>query len=445
MERRTGFTFAEPIRCRGFYTNSNLFGIKNLTVNKLLSSYNINLIMRQLFPCVLFLLIINPLFSQWKDINTGKTGRIHDIYIVNSDVAYVTGDSLFLKTTNGGDSWIDLTSNITITNPSFQTIFFIDENIGFAGRINITGGVNLMKTINGGTSWTDISSSEMSQGVANLFFTSPTVGYTTGGVGGGNVFAGTANGGANWSKVATPATDASKALYFMNDSVGFSGTGVIVKTIDGGKTWNPTNMSIDNNNAVIEILFVNKLVGYSLTIKGNNLLKTVDGGNTWVTQTSKPTGAISKHIAFTDADNGYLSALDLTQPWVTANGGISWNPDTTFPTGNIVSMAAINGLVIAGTLDGHLVVKKSAPADIFDAALNAIKIYPNPVSDGVITIDNPAMIRLTIVIYDVLGKAVAFDRDIITAMNITLPAAVYYMHITDNAGNVSVSRLVVED
>lgn len=401
--------------------------------------------MTQLLLCSLFLLIINPVFSQWKDINTGKTGRIHDIHIVNLNTAYVIGDSLFLKTTDGGDNWTDLTASITVTDPSFYTLFFVNENLGFAGRINITGGVNLIKTTNGGASWTDISSSEMSQGVANLFFTSPTNGYATGGVGAGNVFAGTVNGGTSWSQAATPASNASAALYFMNDSVGFSGTSLIMKTADGGKTWNPTNMTVDNNNAVTEILFVNSLVGYALTYKNNNLLKTTDGGDTWVHLTGGPAGSISKHIAFTDADNGYLSALDLTKPWVTANGGANWTPDTTFPTGNIVSMAAINGLVIAGTADGHIVVRKSAPTGISKATLNTIKIYPNPVTSGVVYIENPAMNNLTVVIYDVLGKTVAFNRDITTSINITLPAAVYYMHITDDAGNVSVNRLAVKD
>ena len=81
-------------------------------------------------------------------------------------------------------------------------------------------------------------------------------------------------------------------VYFVNDSVGFAvgDNGVILSSNDGGDNW--TVVSSGTTNNLVDILFYNDTVGYICSMDdgnpsngssgvGGTLLKTNDGGNTW--------------------------------------------------------------------------------------------------------------------------------------------------------------------
>lgn len=393
---------------------------------------------------LLFLFLTLAAFcnAQWKTVYTGSH-MVASLQFVNANIAYAVGDSVFLKSTDGGDSWTDLTTNITVTDPSFDVVFFVDANVGYIGRTNNTGGANLLKTINGGQTWTNVSSPNMTQGVTNLYFLSPNVGYATGGFGAGNVFAKTTDGGDSWTKTSTPADDASAIIHFINDSTGFSGTSLIMRTHDRGNTWIPTKMPVlDKNNAIVDIYFVNANTGYALTYNHNVVLKTTDGGNTWVAKPTGKAGVLAKDIGFTDANAGYIISYS-SGLFATQNGGDNWAADTTFPKGhNTSSLAAMQDKVIVGSIQGNIFMHKKSLAGIEAPAAVNFDIYPNPAT-AQIHFTNPTGQPLSITIYDAMGRKVADENNIYTTMKINLPAAIYYCHI--NAGNaVYAKKLVVE-
>ena len=81
-------------------------------------------------------------------------------------------------------------------------------------------------------------------------------------------------------------------VYFINDSVGFAvgDNGVILSSNDGGDNWVVVSSGTTNN--LVDILFYNDTVGYICSKDdgnpnnggngvGGTLLKTNDGGNTW--------------------------------------------------------------------------------------------------------------------------------------------------------------------
>ncbi|HYG17111.1 MAG TPA: T9SS type A sorting domain-containing protein [Bacteroidia bacterium] len=403
--------------------------------------------MKQLILTLSFLLFALNAFSQWKVFKTGKSGFIHDIFILDSKIAYATGDSLFLVTSDGGDTWTDMTDKIPVNSPSFTNVFFITKQTGYLSRSSITGGPTLLRTISSGFAWDDVSSMQISQGAANVFFSDFIVGYATSGVGLGNgIMARSTDGGKNWNRVSAPSPEAASALYFLNDSVGFSGVERLVKTNDGGTTWTPAHTYFDKNNPIVDIVFVSPQIGYALTYNHNIILKTIDGGDNWAQYNTGTSGFLSTHLAFADANTGYISSFMFSKPLVTTNGGVNWAVDTTFPAvTSLTCVAAKNGIVMAGSSDGKIIIRKAGITGMEKASPATVKVFPNPVASGIINIENPAINKLTVVIYDALGKTVATGRDITTRMDITLPAAVYYMHVTDETGNISVSRLAVQE
>lgn len=403
--------------------------------------------MKNLLPFT-FLIFFIPAIAQWKTAHTatGQNSIVRKIQFINSGTAYAVGDSALLKSTDGGETWADITANITATYPSFRTLFFVDESVGFIGRPNITGGPTLLKTINGGNTWTDVSSSIMSQGVSDLFFVSPDIGYATGGVGAGNVFARTIDGGKNWTKVQTPAIETAVTMHFINDLTGFSGTNQIMKTTDGGQSWLPVVMpALSSANAISDFVFMNNSVGYALTNGGNVVLKTIDGGNTWTAKSTGTGGIFSFDIGFTNAGTGFL-ILNYNSVYITQNGGDTWNKDTTLPAGSHPAcLAAIAGRVLVGTIDGNILLRKSSSAGITGIDEEHISIYPNPVNTGTLHFNNPARQKLGVKIYDAAGRLVITENNVTDKINISLAPAVYYCHIQGaEAGTSYMQKLVVQ-
>ncbi len=397
-----------------------------------------------LLLCGLLLSIVS--FGQWNVVYTGSQ-PVYDIQFVNDLVVYAVGDSTFLKSTNGGNTWADMTPNISVSDPSFEVVHFLDANTGFIGRTDITGKPTLLKTTDGGQNWADVSSLAMSQGITNVFFTSANIGYATGGVGAGNSFAATDDGGQTWTAVATPSLVASTALFFINDSVGFSGATEIVKTTDGGKSWQPVNMSVlSNGNTIADILFTSASVGFALTYDGSEILKTVDGGSNWYPVVGGPSGALATSIGFSTVNIGYAVGLAFPKPLISINRGITWNADTSFPDGmSAFSLSARNGKVLIGTLGGEIVLKTSSNTGAGGVVNSSVVIFPNPVTANAIGFTNPLGYTLDVSVCDVLGKVVAVGVGITDEMAIQLPAAVYYCTIqVKETGEHYTKKVVVE-
>lgn len=385
--------------------------------------------------------------GQWKIVNTGTTKSINDISIVNTKTAYAIGDHIFLKTTDGGDSWTDISANLPFA--SCQSVFFVDENIGFLGRASVSGGYTLSKTTDGGKTWANVSPSGMIHGVHNLFFSDATTGYATGGFGNGNAFTASANGGSVWNNVAKPSQLTSKALYFTSKLVGFSGADTLMKTTDGGNTWISTGIVTHDTNAIVDILFVDSQTGFAITDNVNVVFKTTDGGNNWAAIATGVSGVLGKNIFFSDANTGYVVAFYIkgvnNKPLVTTNGGLNWQTDTTFPNSTVKlgCGAAKNGLVLIGTLDGKIIKKKTAVAGVEGTPTNKYAIYPNPVSTGSVSIDNPENEPLQITVYNALGQQVAQYTNVQSGFQVKLAPALYHCQILDTQGNASIIKLIV--
>lgn len=136
--------------------------------------------------------------------------------------------------------------------------------------------------------------------------------------------------GMTWKEVYTEEFGNWRSIFFVNDSVGFVGGGeaqtTIMKTVDGGSSWNVVLNKVGFEVPVSDLYFINDLIGFATTggtLSKGKVYKTTNGGDSWEDITiSQETGYSS--IFFTDSNRGFLTtgdgkilrSIDLGERWV---------------------------------------------------------------------------------------------------------------------------------
>jgi photosystem II stability/assembly factor-like uncharacterized protein len=168
----------------------------------------------------------------------------------------------------------------------FDDVFFLDENTGWAANGFFAA---VYKTTDGGETWqTQLTESEL--GGAFYFRNIEFLDAQNGFLGTlNNLLLKTNDGGITWQPVdnISPNPHAVCGLSAVNSQTIF-GCGAffqpafIIKSSDAGQTWTYTNMA-DMATALVEIKFIDETTCYAggQNTNGACLLKTTDGGNSW--------------------------------------------------------------------------------------------------------------------------------------------------------------------
>jgi photosystem II stability/assembly factor-like uncharacterized protein len=162
-----------------------------------------------------------------------------------------------------------------------------------------------------------------------VYFTGADTGYI---VGDNGTILKTVNGGKDWKAQKSgilgeelhtqyfgnaPTCEELRSVYFVNDNTGYavgyyfdeSETGILIKTLDGGKNW--TDMTIGTVQIFLHsIYFTNANNGY-IVGDGGTVLKTIDGGKSWTKQESGTTDDLSS-VYFTSPGSGYAVGMKGT-------------------------------------------------------------------------------------------------------------------------------------
>ena len=215
------------------------------------------------------------------------------------------------KTTNSGDSWQRTEVSSTLGEAAIQ-LQFIDSNNGWLVLYNLnTNAPRFLRTTDGGATWLP------TDGRGIIFYVSASVGYSFS-AGADiappyNIYK-TTDGGTNWTpQYADNTAGELLDMQFTDENHGWAvgRNGKIVKTVDGGNTWNITvnNPNYRNNN----VFFISNNEGWiasqdnSMSGIGTFMLHTTDGGVTWSTQTV-PFNYNVKSMYFWDATHGWAAA-----------------------------------------------------------------------------------------------------------------------------------------
>jgi len=179
--------------------------------------------------------------NSWNHIYATSNYVLNTVHFINSDTGFVGGLlSTLFKTTDGGNTW----NTVNIAANTISTIFFIDEFNGYVGADN-----GIWKTTNGGQTWINVSTD-----LANVIvFKNPGFGVA----GGNSQISVTNNSGTTW----TTYTNFNSNQRF--NSIGFAESLIMVGTdlgwidsymamsFDGGFTWANAISSTPNDQLAV--------------------------------------------------------------------------------------------------------------------------------------------------------------------------------------------------
>jgi photosystem II stability/assembly factor-like uncharacterized protein len=295
----------------------------------------------------------------WQKLNTEKyPGKQDDIVFIDENRGwYVNGYGKIYSTKDGGITW---QKQLEQKGTFFRCIAFSDSLNGYAGTVgtdyfpNVTDTIALYKTTDGGKTWTAANySGPYVKGLCAIdivkeqFINHGEIDFKThvfavGRVGspaniivshdGGNTF--TSNTMNNECKMLFDIK-----MFDKNNGVACAATSddieksnaLILKTEDGGKTWNKVYQSSRPFETTWKVFFPSKKVGYATiqsynpdtTVNQQRIAKTIDGGNTWLEiDLVNDYKAREFGIGFIDENIGFVGTT--TSGFETLDGGKSW-------------------------------------------------------------------------------------------------------------------------
>jgi photosystem II stability/assembly factor-like uncharacterized protein len=247
--------------------------------------------------------------------------NLNAIKFVNDNEGWIVGNNgLIIKSTDSGVTWFEQPGG---QNYGLRNLYFQNNQVGFicGGDGNIWPGGIVLKTSNGGNSWIQVSSSFTSSGLNTIFFINSSTGWTTGN---GGDFYKSSDGGTSWDSIAyftsefeswhtaTIFWDTLNGVTCGNYHATGNWGGEIFKTTDGGYTWNGI-MYTGLLYAIAREPLINSLyiVGENYWNADGLIYNSTDGGDSW-TQETNPTNNILYSIEITQNQVGWIVGTNGT-------------------------------------------------------------------------------------------------------------------------------------
>lgn len=285
----------------------------------------------------------NPkLAGIWEPVSYPADIEFVDVYFVTPQVGWVSGYSrsdageggVLLHTKDGGTTWTIQLGDPESATRGFSVMQFIDARHGWVTEY----GGKILRTTDG-ENWETMGN--WSYGAPFRF-----ISHETGFGVWGPTISRTDDGGRSWKPIyqcqlkiqVEGLTKAEachlEALHFPTSRVGFAlsrqlanGASAILKTEDGGASWNPLSFLPDASGKEGAIHFFNETKGLIRTY--HQIFLTSDGGQTWRSVPATVPGG-SPAVRFADPEVGWIVKGNVVT--YTADGGKRWNSrETAFP------------------------------------------------------------------------------------------------------------------
>ena len=322
----------------------------------------------------------------WTLQKSGTTNNLNSVHFTCSDTGFVGGNKTKLKTTDGGNTWVSLPTG---SYDELKSVDFLTDSIGYAVSFKCTncptgsdyfGIIN--KTLDGGTSWTSLTLT-VNFPLNSVFFTDLSNGCIVGD--GGKIFI-TNDGGSVWTLKSSDDT-----LVFLNSicypysDIGYTAGSFlgykILKTTDGGNSWNLLKSGLNKN--LYSLCFTSQNTGYltgsdnGLANSSNFILKTTNGGNNWAEHrflANTGIGSINikddRHfgaICFPDDNTGYVVGDFIIK---TTDGGNTWKSQS-FKNVNLNAITRENTIFTLFAVGDSGAILKSSDDGVTWSVLNS--------------------------------------------------------------------------
>ncbi len=280
---------------------------------------------------------------QYTNIPDSINGKLWDVFYINPDTGIIVGwyelqsygwGGIILRTTNGGDTWLNITISDTIG--PLRTVAFFNTQVGLISQSD----GKLLRTTDGGLSWNNVS---INEGIYNrkIVIHDDSVATISGYHG---HVARSTNMGLTWEHKATINTLLNGLSFFdryIGTAVGEDGD--IFRTTDGGIAWQKQTNGI--TDFFLAVSFSDNKLGLAT---GGKISKTTNGGLTWVEKYNDP-GHLFTDVYFSSANIAYSVGIYGGMILKTTNAGDSWNIQQNFIDEYLESISFLSdsvGLVV---------------------------------------------------------------------------------------------------
>jgi len=291
--------------------------------------------------------------ANWTPVNSGLTNSyVYTLAVSGTYLFAGTSDGVFLST-NNGTSWTQVNSGLP-RSTSINTLAVSDTKI-FAGTYS--SGVFL--STDNGSSWTTANTGLTSLNVSTFAISST------------NLLAGTFGGGVwrrplsemvpipvgqGWTIQNSGVSISLFSVKAVNQNIAWTAgdSGIVLKTTNGGSTWNSVGGGAIGSNTVnaIDALDVNNAFVTTTSSSGPTYIyRTTNGGTTWQQVFSQSDGFIDA-IKMYDANNGIALGDPVDGKWTilsTIDGSATWRHIATEPAPGGMEYGITNSLATFGT------------------------------------------------------------------------------------------------
>jgi photosystem II stability/assembly factor-like uncharacterized protein len=375
--------------------------------------------------------LCSQLFAQsgWFPLNSGTTAVCNGVFFIDANTGFINltndGNGHYLKTTNAGSSWSELTIPVPATDWQ-RAVFFTDVNTGYIASGDIDTG-NVYKTINGGANWTSLTLPVYRE-FCSMFFLNSNTGY----VSGWQVILKTTNAGSTWVNQSIPSgVEWLWSIFFTDANTGYAAGGTnsiteryILKTTNGGSNWQTVYSYPDGLFFGISFIDANTgaVVGGRYFSPGSYICRTTNGGINWTETFTNSVNLnylwgvmyVSPSIGYASGGNPGSNGSIILK---TTNAGLNWYPQTTntsygllgnyFTSINTGYVVGFGGHILKTTVGGgNFVGIETAGQEIPDK-FHLFQNYPNPFNPATnIRFDISGNSFVSLKIYDVMGREV---------------------------------------
>lgn len=369
---------------------------------------------------------------EWRELPgvPNTLGRYDDLSFINMNTGWVIDNERVFKTTDGGTTWVNYSTGMS----GNRSIGFFDSQTGILGHFSTTTN-SMQRTTNGGVNWAalDMGSGAIN-GICGISIADSNTAYACGTYYTyGRAFK-TTDKGQTWAVVFNDTSLARTLIdcYFWSSDSGLiaggyntgnfmTGYSVVLRTVDGGNSWQRVFKSqrtgewcwkISFNPAYSKSFGVISIERFSGT---SFYLKTTNQGLSW--QENSVMTYHEQGIGFLNENTGWIGGAPNDSTMQTTDGGISWM--RVGWSRHLNRIRFINDTIAYAC--GSTVSKYSR--DIVNIAPVAVEVpqkfilhqnYPNPFNPKtVIKFDVPAFsnenksLKISLIVYDQLGKVVS--------------------------------------
>jgi len=311
----------------------------------------------------------------WSPVAVPSYADFQSVWATSSNDAYLGGWDSIYSTHNGGTTWAG--SYTHTMNYAINDLQFLSPDDGF-GFLSWT---LFVKTTDGGNSWSEPTGGFTAWDFFSGYMLDQNTGWAVGDCG---VIAKTTDGGENWTPyewngwidhtcVPLWGVHATSEL----NAWAVADSGIAFRTTDGGITWS-RNIIAGDEDRLTDVYFINANLGYIVGFNGK-IFKTTDGGDSWIQEpqlTSFNLNSvffISDKLGWVVGDNGTILRYEGT------NGGVR-KEDNKGVTGLNIFPNPATG---QSTISFNLAEKKQVKLEIRDISGKVLKnIYNGELMQG---------------------------------------------------------------